>query len=125
MVRGAHLLLYSADPDADRAFFRDVLQLGYVDAGDGWLIFRLPDSEAALHPAGGIAGIQHGGKEMPGAVLYLMCDDLESTMRGLEERGARFTEVTTEPWGRKTCIQLPSGAALGLYQPSHVVAVQW
>ncbi|MEA2561845.1 MAG: hypothetical protein QOH06_3349 [Acidobacteriota bacterium] len=68
--------------------------------------------------------MQHGGHAMPSAVLYLMCDDLESTMRDLGERGARFAEVTTEPWGRKTCIHLPSGAMLGLYQPSHVVAVQ-
>lgn len=124
MIGGAHLLLYSPDPAADRAFVRDVLRLAYVDDGEGWLIFRLPNAEAALHPAGPVAAIPHGGCAMPGAVLYLMCDDLGATMRELAERGARFAEVTEEPWGRKTCILLPSGTALGLYQPAHAVAVE-
>jgi hypothetical protein len=30
-------VIYSADADADRAFFRDVLAMEHVDAGDGWL----------------------------------------------------------------------------------------
>jgi predicted enzyme related to lactoylglutathione lyase len=123
MIRGAHFLLYSADPAADRAFFRDVLRLAYVDEGEGWLIFRLPDAEAALHPAGAVAPIPHGGQSMPSAVLYLMCDDLVSTMRELADRGARFAEITDEPWGRKTCLVLPGGGALGLYQPSHALAI--
>jgi predicted enzyme related to lactoylglutathione lyase len=123
MIRGAHFLLYSADPAADRAFFRDVLRLPYVDDGDGWLIFRLPDAEAALHPAGTITPIPHGGQPMPAGVLYLMCDDLPAAIRELAARGARCTEIADEPWGRRTGIRLPGGATLGLYQPSHALAV--
>jgi hypothetical protein len=42
MITGAHFLLYSKNPEADRKFFRDVLQFRAVDAGEGWLIFALP-----------------------------------------------------------------------------------
>ena len=48
MINGAHVLLYSANPEADRAFFKDVLQFRALDAGGGWLIFKLPRAEAAL-----------------------------------------------------------------------------
>ena len=41
MIFGAHVIVYSKDATADRAFFRDVLGFASVDAGDGWLIFRL------------------------------------------------------------------------------------
>jgi hypothetical protein len=51
MIRGAHVILYSRDAVADRAFLRDVLGMPAVDAGDGWLIFRLPPAEVAVHPA--------------------------------------------------------------------------
>ena len=50
MINGAHVLLYSRHPDADRAFFKEVLGLKSVDAGHGWLIFALPPSEVAVHP---------------------------------------------------------------------------
>ena len=76
MIFGAHLILFSTDADADRAFLSTVLGLDSVDAGGGWLIFRLPPAEAAVHP-----------DEAPGAGLYLMCDDLPSEMRSLAERG--------------------------------------
>ena len=51
MITGAHAILYSRKPDEDRAFFRDVLKLPNVDVADGWLIFGLPPSEVAVHPA--------------------------------------------------------------------------
>ena len=35
MVTGAYILLYSRDPEGDRAFFRDVLGFPSVDAGHG------------------------------------------------------------------------------------------
>jgi catechol 2,3-dioxygenase-like lactoylglutathione lyase family enzyme len=53
MITGAHVLPYSNDPEADRAFFRDVLEFRSVDAGHGWLIFKLPPAEAAVHPKDG------------------------------------------------------------------------
>ena len=51
MINGAHTVIYSTDPEADRAFFRDVLELTHVDVGDGWLIFGLPPAEVAVHPS--------------------------------------------------------------------------
>jgi catechol 2,3-dioxygenase-like lactoylglutathione lyase family enzyme len=121
MINGAHILLYSQDPDADRAFFRDVLGFPFVDAGHGWLIFALPAAEAAVHPAGdGAVQAQPG---LLGAVLYLMCDDLAEQVRTLEAQGVRCAEVTQERWGMKTAFRLPGGGEVGLYQPSHPTAL--
>jgi catechol 2,3-dioxygenase-like lactoylglutathione lyase family enzyme len=41
MINGAHVILYTTDAEADRAFIRDVLGFALVDAGNGWLIFKL------------------------------------------------------------------------------------
>lgn len=51
MISGAHVIIYSKDPEADRAFFRDVLRFPFVDAGYQWLIFALPPAELAVHPS--------------------------------------------------------------------------
>ena len=120
MVNGAHVLLYSTNPDADRAFFRDVLRFPHVDVGHGWLIFKLPPSEVAVHPANGVTGPAHAGHAMIGAVLYLMCDDLRAT---LSTNKLTHTEIEQENWGLRTTIKLPSGSELGLYQPSHATAI--
>jgi catechol 2,3-dioxygenase-like lactoylglutathione lyase family enzyme len=112
MINGAHLLIYTTDPDADRAFMRDVLGFPSVDAGGGWLIFALPPGEVAFHPA-----------ERQSTELYLMCDDLKATIASLEEKNVRCTEVHTERWGIRTTITLPSGGAIGLYQPTHKTAI--
>jgi catechol 2,3-dioxygenase-like lactoylglutathione lyase family enzyme len=119
MITGAHLLLYSADPDADRAFFRDVLGFRSVDAGGGWLIFALPPSEAALHPDDEERRLAHGGHQLLGAVLYLMCDDLRAQVAALAARRVGCTGIEEEPWGLRTTIRLPSGGEIGLYQPTH------
>jgi hypothetical protein len=113
MIFGAHLVLYSADAEADRAFLADVLGFGSVDAGGGWLIFALPPAEAAVHPA-----------EAPAAELYLMCDDLETEMRTLSRRGVACAPVEEARWGAITKISLPSGAEVGLYQPRHATAIE-
>jgi catechol 2,3-dioxygenase-like lactoylglutathione lyase family enzyme len=123
MIHGAHLLLYSRDPEADRAFFRDVLELPAVDAGDGWLIFALPPAEAALHPSDGGFAQEHAGHALLGAVLYMMCDDLAETVRSLAAKGVRCTPVDAARWGLKTTIPLPSGGEIGLYQPRHPTAL--
>lgn len=120
MITGAHVLLYSHDPDADRAFFRDVLQFRGVDAGGGWLIFKLPPAEVAVHPAD--AGEVPAGHRLLGAQFYLMCDDLQAFIKSLEAKKVSCTEVTRERWGMRTTIQLPSGGEIGLYQPSHATA---
>ena len=109
MISGAHVILYTKDPEADRAFFRDVLGFPSVDAGRGWLIFALPPSEAAFHPA------ESNGKHE----LYLMCDDLPAEMARLKANGTECSEVHEERWGSITQLRLPGGGSLGLYQPKH------
>jgi hypothetical protein len=109
MINGAHVIVYSEDPDADRAFLREVFEYPYVDAGAGWLIFKLPPAEFALHPVDG----------PPSQELYLMCDNLDVTMSQLAAKGVEFADVVEARWGMLTRLQLPSGAELGLYEPRH------
>ena len=113
MIRGAHVILYSSDAEADRAFLRDLLQLPTVDAGGGWLISQLPPGEVAVHPA-----------DVSGAVeLYLVCDDVERTVTQLTARGVRFEDgVREQRWGRVTTIRLPGGGRIGLYEARHPTA---
>ena len=123
MINGAHFLLYSKDPEADRAFLRDVLGFRSVDAGRGWLIFALPPAEIAVHPSdeGSPRNMDEG---VAGSAFYLLCDDLESTMRSLEGKKASFAPVQDAQWGIVTTFALPSGAKIGLYQPKHPTAVE-
>ncbi len=114
MINGAHVIIHSRDAKADRAFFRDVLRYPHVDAGDGWLIFKLPPAEAAVHPTDA-EGPTDGRHE-----LYLMCDDVRATIEELTARGVEFTkDVTDAGWGLLTALRLPGGGELGLYQPRH------
>jgi predicted enzyme related to lactoylglutathione lyase len=112
MINGAHFLLYSKDPDADRAFLSDVLGFPHVDAGHRWLIFALPPSEMAVHPA-----------DQNSCVLYLMCDDVDAEIARLQARNVPCTPIDEARWGRKTTFTLPSGGEVGLYQPSHPTAL--
>jgi len=123
MITGAHVLLLSNDAEADRAFFRDVLEFRSVDAGHGWLIFKLPPAEAALHPTEGDAAPGHAGHAMLGAELYLMCDDLQATIKSLAAKKVTCAAIDKANWGMKTTIRLPSGGAIGLYQPTHPTAL--
>jgi predicted enzyme related to lactoylglutathione lyase len=123
MITGAHFLLYSKDAEADRTFFRDVLQWPSVDAGDNWLIFRVPPAEMAVHPGSGDFVQQHGEENLLGVVLYLMCDDLSGTMRRLEGHGVRCSQVIKAGWGNSTTLRLPSSGHIGLYQPTHPTTV--
>ena len=109
MIFGAHVIVYSRDAVADRAFFADVLGFPAVDAGHGWLIFALPPAELAVHPT----------EEAPSADLYLMCDDLQVEIRALEARGVSCSEVEEAGWGSVTTVHLPGGGEVGLYQPRH------
>jgi hypothetical protein len=123
MIIGTHVLLYSADPDADRAFFRDVLQFPSVDAGGGWLIFALPPAEAAIHPSNGESSQGLDGHALARTVLYLMCDDVRAMVKSLEASHVSCSPITGERWGIKTTIRLPSGGEIGLYQPAHPTAI--
>ena len=106
---GAHTIIGSSDPEADRAFFRDVLGLESVDAGGGWLIFALPPAEVAIHPG------KNGQHE-----LYLMCTNLEAVLHELEAKGvAMKMPVSDQPWGRIASIALPGGSELAIYEPRH------
>jgi catechol 2,3-dioxygenase-like lactoylglutathione lyase family enzyme len=123
MIIGAHFLLYSTDAEADRTFLRDVLGLRPVDVGHGWLIFGMSPAEAAVHPLEGDFSHQHAGQEMLGAVLSLICDDLEAEVALLTTKGVQSTPVQTAQWGITTSIPLPSGGKIGLYQPLHPTAL--
>ena len=111
MINGAHVIVYSKDAEADRAFFKDVLGFPSVDAGHGWLIFALPLAEAAFHPG-------DNGEHQ----LYLMCDDLKTEISSLAAKGITCAEVQEPPWGLLTTVPLPGGGKLGLYQPKHPTA---
>jgi predicted enzyme related to lactoylglutathione lyase len=112
VISGAHVILFSRDAEADRAFLRDVLGFDSVDAGGGWLIFALPPSEVAVHPADG-----------PRHELYLMCEDFEATAAELQRNGAHVKlPITEQRWGRIVHIELPGGGELGLYQAKHPLA---
>ena len=113
MINGAHVILYSKDAEADRAFFRDVLKFPSVDAGHGWLIFALPPSEAAFHDAEG--NDRHE--------LYFMCDTLKAEMESLAKKGVKCSEVQEARWGSITKMRLPGGGEVGLYQPKHPTAL--
>jgi catechol 2,3-dioxygenase-like lactoylglutathione lyase family enzyme len=130
-IRGTHLLLYSADPLADRAFLRDVLGFKYVDTGHDWLIFKLPPAEAGVHPLEGpnkpgaaLADERGPGGEFMVATVWLMVDDIEAARQELAGKGVDAAEAENEGWGHSTSFPLPSGARLGLYQPLHPLALE-
>jgi catechol 2,3-dioxygenase-like lactoylglutathione lyase family enzyme len=113
MIFGAHVVVYSKDATADRAFFREVLGFSSVDAGHGWLIFALPPAEVAVHPA----------EENDRHELYFMCDDLKAEISALGKKGVRCSEVQEARWGSITKIRLPGGSEVGLYQAKHPSAL--
>jgi catechol 2,3-dioxygenase-like lactoylglutathione lyase family enzyme len=113
MISGAHVIIYSKNAEADRAFLRDVLGFKSVDAGHGWLIFALPPAEAAFHPSD-----EHGAHE-----LYFMCDDLKAEMASLAKKSVKCSTVQEARWGSITKIRLPGGGEVGLYQPKHPTAL--
>ena len=113
MIFGAHVILYSKNADADRAFLRDVLGFDSVDAGRGWLIFALPPAEVAVHPS--------PDNERP--ELYFMTDDLAGAIAELSAKGVQCSDVEEARWGSVTKIRLPGGGEAGLYQPKHPTAL--
>jgi catechol 2,3-dioxygenase-like lactoylglutathione lyase family enzyme len=125
MITALHTLVYAEDPDAARAFFRDVLRFPATDTGGGWLIFRTGPSELGVHPSswepGGEpdAGTRSGGTDQR-FDLSLLCDDLEATMAELEERGAEFDGgVTQQSWGTTVQLVVPGAGSMTLYQPRY------
>lgn len=114
MLTGAHVILYSADADADRAFLRDVLGMEHVDAGGGWLIFALPPAEVAVHPTEG----------RPTSEFYLMTDSIGELLERLDASGVEIVRPPNdEGWGILASIRMPSGAELPVYEPRHPTAI--
>ncbi len=109
MIIGAHAIIYSTKPDADRAFLRDVLRLRNVDAGDGWLIFALPPAEVAVHPSD--TNDVHR--------LYLMCSDAGKLVDRMRQTGIACTPLLKRDWGLLTEVTMPGGGTLGIYEPRH------
>jgi hypothetical protein len=108
MITGAHAIIYSTDSQADRAFLRDVLELGHVDVGGGWLIFALPPSEVAVHP----------GKKSAHE-LFLTCEDVNAFKGMLDAKAIASSPVQDQGWGLLTNVTLPGGGTLGVYEPRH------
>ena len=113
MIFGAHIVVYSKDAAADRAFLKDTLGLTSIDAGHGWLIFALPPAEAAIHPS----------EESSRQELYFLCNDLKAEISSLQEKGVDCAEIQEARWGSITRIPLPGGSEIGLYQPKHPLAI--
>ena len=109
MINGAHVTVYSKDAEADKAFIANILKFSYIDAHQGWLIFKLPPSEMAVHPS----------DENDRHEFFLMTDDLDGEMSVLKKAGVVCEEPSQQSWGRLTRIKLPGGGTLGLYQPRH------
>ncbi|HTB74015.1 MAG TPA: hypothetical protein VK762_12260 [Polyangiaceae bacterium] len=109
MIHGAHVIVYSKESEADRAFFRDVLGYSFADAGHGWLIFALPPAEVAVHPS----------DENDVHELYLMCDDVHGFIAEMQAKGVACSDVHEERWGSITHVALPGGGKIGVYQPKH------
>ena len=113
-ITGAHVLLYTSEPEAVRAIFRDVFGWRHVDAGDGWLIFALPPAEVGVHPS----------EYLVRRDLSLMCDDIHKTMEELRTKGVEFRgEPEDEGFGIGVTMLLPGGAELLLYEPRHETAI--
>lgn len=113
MINGAHVVIYSKDAEADRAFFRDVLKFPSVDAGHGWLIFAMPPMEAAFHDSE--KNDQHE--------LFFMCADLAATLNDLAAKNVKVSKVREERWGKVAHLMLPGGGKIGVYEPKHATAL--
>lgn len=109
MITGVHTIIYSTNPEADRAFFKDILKFPNVDVGDGWLIFALPPSEIAVHPS----------EENNVHELYLICDDINTFIAEMQNQNINCSEISDQGWGILTSITLPGGGSLGAYQARH------
>jgi len=109
MIIGAHSIIYSKNPGADRTFLREVLGMPHVDVGEGWLIFGLPPAEVAVHP----------GEKNDVHEFYLMCDDIHGFVAEMQKRKIACGPVQNQGWGMLSQVTLPGGGKLGVYQPRH------
>ena len=124
MLTAVHTLVYSDDPAAPRAFFRDVLGWQFVEEPDvpGWLIFKTGLSELGVHPTAYThEGVEHSHPRHHW--ISLMCDDIEATMAELTEKGAVFSgPVEDMGFGLATNLEVPGADPIMLYEPRHPTA---
>ena len=119
MIVATHTVVYSDNGEATRVFFRDMLGLANVDAGDGWLIFQLPPAELGVHPTGEV--VPPGGAHQ----IFLMCDDITTPVAELAAKGVQFASAIEEAgFGRVTTMKVPGAGTLGLYEPRHPTAYE-
>jgi hypothetical protein len=109
MINGAHVVIYTKDPQADRALFRDLLKFPSVDVGGGWLIFAMPPAEVAFHDS----------KKNNQHEFFLMCDDIAETLTDLKSKNVTVSDVTEQRWGKSATFTLPGGGKVGVYEPKH------
>ncbi len=115
MIRGVHTMFYTSEPDALRRFLRDVLGFRAADAGDGWLIFELPEAEMGCHPTEGSGATPSGTHD-----ISFYCDDIHQTVAELKARGVEFEGgIETRGYGFVTSFKVPGGFAVQLYQPRY------
>ena len=115
MFNGTRAIIYSTDAEADRVFLRDVVGLGYVDVGAGWLIFGLPPTELAVHPS----------EKNNIHELFFTVKDIHGFMEEMALKGVPCEALQATDWGDLTRIALPGGGSLGVYQPRHARANGW
>jgi catechol 2,3-dioxygenase-like lactoylglutathione lyase family enzyme len=125
MITAVHLLVYSDDPVATREFLRDVLgwpYLEHADSAPGWLIFRTGPSELGVHPTRYThEGTEHSHPRQHS--ISLMCDDIEATVAGLEERAAEFAgPIEDLGFGRGASLKVPGADDILVYEPHHPIA---
>jgi catechol 2,3-dioxygenase-like lactoylglutathione lyase family enzyme len=124
VITAAHLLIYTDDAEATRAFLRDVLGMPFVEERDntGWLIFKTGPSELGVHPTHSVyEGVTYDHPRQHS--IALMCDDLAATMQELAEKGAEFTgSIEVEDWGMTVMLKVPGADDIMLYEPRHPTA---
>lgn len=123
MITGLHALIYALDANAARTFFREILGLKCIDAGEGWLIFAMPPAELGVHPSEQDTSPGESGSS-GSHTLSLMCDDIEKTVAELKGKGVAFTRaVSDQGWGLVTRFKVPGAGEMQLYQPKHKTAI--
>ncbi len=118
-IIGAHMLLYSSQADRLRTTLRDIFELKSVDAGGGWLIFKLPPAELGVHPAEGPA-FESGARHQ----ITFICDDIRATVAELRAKGISIVgDPRDQGWGITVMMTLPGDVQVMLYEPRHTTAI--
>ena len=125
MITAVHTLIYSDDPEATRAFLRDVLGWSSVQVPNSsppWPIFKTGPSELGVHPTSGGEGDDAYSSPRHHSIS-LMCDDIAATKADLEAKGATFTTgIVDYGFGLAAQLDVPGAGEIMVYQPRHPTA---